>query len=117
MNHDHCLWGLTAIGSNRFATCDSSDKRKVFFWTLRDETIVCEDPTYDLEHKSDDIHYNGTYYAVLHSHDNAITVMNIHGKRLRKIVIEEAFGKKIKFSYGIRGHGQRNTQYICVLCT
>ena len=108
------VWGLTNIGSGKFATCEPSHNSKVCVWALQGETIVFENTTYDVCHKSNGIHFNGTYYAVLHHLDNAITVLDTQGKRVRKIVLIEAFGKKITFSFGI--HMDSVTHNICVSC-
>ena len=72
-NHMHRVFGLTSIGSNRFATCDYSHNRKVCLWTLHAETIVCQDTAYDVDAISHGIQYDGLFYAVLHGDDNAIT--------------------------------------------
>ena len=62
-------------------------------WTLHDETIVCEDTAYDVDHPSYGIHYDGAYYTLLHRDHNATTVLDTQGVQIRKIVIREAFGK------------------------
>ena len=92
----HHVWGITAVKGNLFATCGNTDT-KVRLWTLRGKDIFTEDISYDVDLYSYGIHYNGTYYCVLHQWNNAITVMDTQGRQIRKIVRKEAFGKKIEF--------------------
>ena len=91
----HSVWGITAVNENYFATCGMDTV--VRLWTLRGKAIVTEDISYDVDNKSHGIHYNGTYYSVLHRRDNAITVLDTQGRQVRKIVRKEAFGKEIGF--------------------
>ena len=113
VKYKHMVYGLTRISSNRFASCDIADD-KVRLWALRDETIVCEDTAYDVDHPSYSIHYGMTYYALLHRDHNAITVLDTQGKRVRKIFIREAFSKKIKLSWCV--HMDSATHNIYVSC-
>ena len=61
----HFVWGITAVTGNRFATCGMNTV--VRLWTLHGKTIVTEDISYDVDHYSHGIHYNGTYFCVLHN--------------------------------------------------
>ena len=106
----HCVLGITAVNENCFATCGLDTV--VRLWTLRGKAIVKEDISYDVDHDSHGIHYNGTYLCVLHRYDNAITVLDTQGRQVRKIVRKEAFGKKIEF--GVDIHMDKATHNIYV---
>ena len=108
----HCVWGITAVAGNRFATCGLDTV--VRLWTVRGKAIVVEDISYDIEHESHGIHYNGTYYCVMHRWNNAITVLDTQGRQVRKIVRREAFGKEIQFGLDI--HMDKTTNNIYVSC-
>ena len=134
--HMHRAWGLTSIGRSRFASCDYSDKGKVCLWTLHGATIECQDTAYDVDDKSHGIQYDGLFYAVLHGDDNAITVLDKQGRKLRKITHENAFGdenaitvqdklgrdvrkktfrKNIQFGYDIHMDSESHNIYVpCV---
>ena len=105
------MFGITAVTGNRFATCGGNDT-KVRLWTLRGKAIVTEDISYDVAHYSHGIHYNGTYYCVLHSWDNAITVLDTQGRQVRKIVRKETFGKGIEFGMDIQIDKATNNIYV-----
>ena len=81
-------------------------------WTLRGKAIVSEDISYDVDHDSHGIHYNGTYYCVLHHLDNAVTVRDTQGRQFRKIKRKEAFGEEIEF--GVDIHMDKTTINIYV---
>ena len=104
--------GITAVKGNCFATCGLDTV--VRLWTLCGKAIVKEDISYDVDHYSDGIHYNGTYYCVLHLPDNAVTVLDTQGRQVRKIVRKEAFGKEIRFGLDI--HMDRKTHNMYVPC-
>ena len=53
--------GIVIVNNSRFATC--AFYMKINLWTVRGETIVAEDVSYRVDHLSDGIHYNGTYYC------------------------------------------------------
>ena len=108
----HCVWGITAVTDNCFATCGLDTV--VHLWTLRGKTIVTEELSYDVDHDSYGIHYNGTYFCVLHLPDNAITVLDTQGRQVRKIDRREAFGKEIQFGWDI--HMDKTTHNIYVPC-
>ena len=108
----HSVWGITAVTGNQFATCGIADT-KVRLWTLRGQAIVTEGISYDLNNKLRGIHYNGTYYCVLDRPDNAISVLDTQGRRVRKIIRKEAFGMEIDLKFGC--DIQSNTQYICAM--
>ena len=99
VDSEHEVWGISAVKGNCFAT--SGVDEQVRLWTLRGKAIVSEDISYTVDHTSHGIHYNGTYYCVLHQRDNAITVLNTQGTQVRKIVRTEAFGKEREFGWGI----------------
>ena len=108
----HYSNGITAVEGDCFATCGMDTA--VHLWTVHGKTIVTEDISYDVDDFSDGIHYNGTYYCVLHNTDNAITVLDTQGRQVRKIVRKEAFGKEIEFGEDI--HMDRTTHNIYVPC-
>ena len=106
------VWGITAVTGNRFATCGSDTV--VRFWALRGKAIVTEDISYKVDHESQGIHYNGTYYCLLDHPENAITVLDTQGRQVRKIVRKEVFGKGIQFGLDI--HMDKTTHHIYVPC-
>ena len=108
----HLVWGITSVTGNRFATCGLDTE--VHLWTLRAKAIVTEDVSYGVDHDSHGIHYNGTYFCVLHNMDNAITVLDKQGRQVRKIVRKKAFGKEIAFGQDI--HMDRTTHNMYVPC-
>ena len=108
----HHVRGITAVEGDCFATCGTD--MKVHLWTLRGKTIVTKDISYDVDHYSHGIHYNGTYYCVLHRHDNAITVLDTQGRQVRKITRKDAFGNEIGFGRDI--HMDKTTHNIYVPC-
>ena len=112
IKHKHFVIGLTRIDSNKFATCDPSDNRIVCIWALCGDTVECEDTVYNVEHKSHGIHFDGLYYSVLHGQDNAITVLDTQGRQVRKIVLKEVFGERIRFSYGITMDSVSHNIYV-----
>ena len=109
----HQVWGITAVKGNLFATCGNTDT-KLRLWTLRGKAIIIEDISYDVDHDSHGIHYNGTYFCVLHYRDNAITVLDTQGRRVRKIIRKEAFGMEIKLGL-IFIWTKRQTIYMCLV--
>ena len=106
----HYVLGITAVNENCFATCGVDEY--VRLWTLRGKAIVTEDISYDVENDSHGIHYNGTYYCVLHRWNKAITVLGTQGRQVRKIVRKEAFGKKIEFGMDIQIDKATNNIYV-----
>ena len=108
----HEVWGITAIKGNRFATCGID--KQVRFWNLPGKTIVTEDISYDVDHTSDGMHYNGTYYCVLQHQGNTITVLGAEGRQVRKIIMNEALGRKIRFGGDI--HMDKTTHNMYVPC-
>ena len=103
---------ITNVGNERFATCGTD--RKVRLLVLRGDTIVWEGTSFDVDHIAFGIHFNGTYYSVLHNQDNAITVLDKNGEKVRKIVIIKAFGGVIEFGFDI--HMDKVTHAIYVPC-
>ena len=65
----HYVYGITTVKGNRFATCGTD--KKVRLWTLRGMAIVSDDLSYDVDHDSHGIDFNGTYFCVLHFPDKA----------------------------------------------
>ena len=106
----HQVWGITIVNNDRFATCGLD--RNIYIWTLRGETIVAEDVSYHVDHDSYGIHFNGTYYCVLHRDDNVITVLDTRGRQVRKIVIKEACGMKIGFGWDILMDSTTHNIYV-----
>ena len=94
-----CVRGITIVSDDSFATC--GEDKTIHLWKLRDENIVAEDISYKVDRNSDGIHYNGTYYCLLHRYDNAVTVLDTKGKGNTEIGIIEAFGKKIQLGWDI----------------
>ena len=110
----HQVWGITIKNHNRFATCGLD--KNIYMWTLCEESIVAEEVSYNVDHWSNGIHYNGTYYCVLHENDNAITLLDTQGRQKKKIVIKKAFGKNMMFGYGIYVDCTTHNIYVsCVL--
>ncbi|KAK3109067.1 hypothetical protein FSP39_022175 [Pinctada imbricata] len=103
-------WGITCVCDSMFATCGTSNT--VYLWTVRGQTIVSEDVSYHVDHWSHGIHYNGTYYCVLHQLDNAITILDRQGRQVRKIIMKEACGKKFKFGWDIHMDSDTNNIYV-----
>ena len=101
----HHVWGITAVNKNCFATCGLD--KKVRLWTLRGKAIVSEDMSYDVDHYSHGIDYNGTYYCVLHHRDIAITVLDTQGRQVRKII-----RKEIRFGQDIHMDKTTNNIYV-----
>ncbi|KAK3109190.1 hypothetical protein FSP39_024945 [Pinctada imbricata] len=103
-------WGITYVRDSSFATCGYGNT--VYLWTVRGQTIVSEDVSYHVDHKAYGIHYNGTYYCVLHRKDDAITILDRQGKQVRKIITKEACGKKFKFVYDINMDNDTSNIYV-----
>ena len=107
----HHVHGITIVNRERFATCGLY--KNINLWTLRGDIIVAEDVSYKVDHNSYGIHYNGTYYCVVHRNNSAITILDTQGRQVRKIAIKEAFGKKIRFGWDIH---MDSTTHIYVPC-
>ena len=105
----HRVQGITSVTDNCFATCGMN--RNVVLWTLRGAIVI--EYMYDVDF-SHGIHYNGTYFCVLYTWYNAITVLDTQGRQVRKIVRTEAFGKEVKFGLDI--HTDKTTHNIYVVC-
>ncbi|KAK3108386.1 hypothetical protein FSP39_006817 [Pinctada imbricata] len=102
--------GITYVCNNTFATCGSGDT--LYLWTVRGQTIVNEDVSYHVDHRADGIHYNGKYYCVLHRWDDAIAILDRQGIQVRKIIMKEACGKKIRFGWDIHMDSDTNNIYV-----
>ncbi|KAK3108341.1 hypothetical protein FSP39_005862 [Pinctada imbricata] len=109
--------GITCVCDSTFATCGLSST--VYLWTIRTKgifwyrkTIVSVDVSYHVDHRAFGIHYNGTYYCVLHRINNAITILDRQGRQVRKIIMKEACGKKFKFGWDIHMDSDTNNIYV-----
>ena len=107
----HRAWGITHINVNKFATCGANEK-KVRLWSVHGDKIVNENISYDVDNYSHGIYYDGRNFSVLHNPFNAITVLDTQGRQVRKIVVKEAFGKKIEFRYGIHMDSETHNMYV-----
>ena len=105
-------WGITKISEDRFATCGVG--HKIVTWVLYEKVIYDNYTTYPVDHYAESIHFNGTYYSVLHRDCNAVTVLDNRGARVNKIVIKKAFDKRIDFGLDI--HSDNKTHHIYVPC-
>ena len=105
------VYGLTRLSSDRFATCGYDD---ILLWKLHNRKIKPQDEKYPVELAAEALHFNGTYYCVLHREHNAITILDDRGRHVRKFVIKEAFGKNVKFSFDI--HNDRDTHHVYMPC-
>ena len=108
----HYVFGIAEVNENCFATCGMDEF--VRLWTLRGKVIVTEDISYDVDHDSDGIDYNDTYYCVLHRNENAIMVLDTQGRQVRNIVRKDAFGEMIEFGFDI--HMDKTIHNIYVPC-
>ena len=106
------ITGITKFDKNHFVTGGSDGL--IHFWKLCGNDIKCLDKTFHEESKIFGICYNGTFFGVLHHTDDLINVLDSQGRKVRKIVLNEAFGKKIKFGFDI--HMDIATHNIYVPC-
>ena len=106
------ITGITKFNKNHFVTGGSDGL--IHFWKLCGNEIKCLGKTFHEESKIFGICYNGTFFGVLHHTDDLINVLDSQGRKVRKIVIKEAFGKKIKFGFDI--HMDIATHNIYVPC-
>ncbi|KAK3108284.1 hypothetical protein FSP39_004890 [Pinctada imbricata] len=104
--------GITEMSGEDFATCGWD--REIFFWTVRDQKIVQLDGGNEVEHDADGIRYNGENFVVLHRFDNAITILDNEGSIKDKLVVKEAFGKRINFGFEIQLDIAGNIYLPCV---
>ncbi|KAK3109185.1 hypothetical protein FSP39_024810 [Pinctada imbricata] len=102
--------GITYVRDSMFVTCGYGNT--VYLWTVRGQTIVSEDVSYHVDHRAYGIHYNGTYYCVLHRWDDAITILDRQGRQVRKIIMKEACGKKFEFGWDIHMDSDTNNIYV-----
>ncbi|KAK3108051.1 hypothetical protein FSP39_000222 [Pinctada imbricata] len=103
-------WGISYVRDSMFATCGGG--KTVYLWTVRGQTIVSEYVSYHVDQRAHGIHYNGTYYCVLHHWDNAITILDRQGRQVRKIIMKEACGKTFKFGWDIHMDSDTNNIYV-----
>ena len=106
-------WGITKIACDQFATCDY---KKIILWNFSGHTIQADDKKYlyTVEYDAQALHFNSTFYCVLHRKENAVTILDDRGRQIRKFVIKEAFGKKVEFGFDI--HSDRHTHHMYIPC-
>ena len=103
--------GMTRISANRFATCW---RCKILIWEVQGDTIRRVENVYKVDNVAYNIHYNGTYFNVLHRRENAISVLDCKGRQIRKITVHKAFGRKMTFGWDI--HSDSRTHNIYMPC-
>ena len=106
----HLVKGIAKFDNNSFVSCRKATEIRL--WTLRSSDIKCNDRTFNVDHICAGICSNGTYLSVLIQ--KAITVLDSQGRQVSKIVVEEAFGKKLTFGFDI--HMDNITNIIFTLC-
>ncbi|KAK3108527.1 hypothetical protein FSP39_009954 [Pinctada imbricata] len=113
----HYTWGITYVRDSMFATCGGGNT--VYLLAIctqgifrRRRSVVREDVSYHVDHWADGIHYNGTYYCILHRWDNAITILDRQGRQVREIITKEACGKKFTFGWDIHMDSDTNNIYV-----
>ena len=107
----HQVWGITKVNHNRFVTC-GLDENIIYMWTFSDKNIVADDVSYRVDYYANGIHYNGTYYCVLHQTYNAITVLDKQGYKSGRSSSRRPVGR----GYGLAGTYTwtvRHTIYTC----
>ena len=112
IDSEHIVFGITKVNGKRFATVGVD--KQVRLWTLQSNAIVAEDAPYNVDHISHGIHFNGTYFCVLHRKNDAITVLDKQGRQIRKVVMKEALRKKVVVGWDI--HMDKTTHNIYVPC-
>ena len=105
-------YGITQIDGDRFATCGYGER--VMLWKMHENEISPQNESYKVDNLAHGIHFNGTYFCVLHNDDNAVTILGDRGRHIRKFVIKEAFGKSIKFGWDI--HSDKDTHHVYIPC-
>ena len=112
IDSEHFVFGITKVNGNRFATVGVDKQLRL--WTLQSNAILADDVSYNVDHISHGIRFNGTYFCVLHRKNDAITVLDKQGRQSRKIVVKEALRKKIVVGWDI--HMDKTTHNIYVPC-
>ena len=106
------MWSVVDVArvtGDHFVTCGV---KKLLWWTLRENTIESDSKKYKFDYLVHGIHFDGTFYYVVHMHANAINVLDSEGKIVREIVIKEAFGKAIRFGRGICSDSATHNIYV-----
>ena len=118
INSRHDVWGITSVNGNMFATSGVANlhtNKSFRLWTVCWDSIVSEDTSHtSYSPHSGGIYFNSTYFGVLHGLDKAISVLDTHGKLVKKFRVEEAFGKKVYLGFDI--HMDSATHNIYVPC-
>ena len=114
VHSSHSVFGITQVNENIFAT--GGLDFQVRLWTVQSNQFVAEHTSYTVDHYSYGIHFNGTYYCLLHAQDNAITVLNTKGRQIRKIVIEKALQKMVEIGFNIHMDSTSHNIYVpCII--
>ena len=109
-----CSLGITGVTDDIFATVGFW--YHIVFWKVVGKEIKSQDKCFKLitPHASA-IHYNGTYFCVLHRYGSGISVLDSLGTHVRTFEINDVYGKKVdKEKWDI--HSDRNTHNIYVPC-
>ena len=115
INSKHSVWGITKVNIEKFATCSALDTT-IHIWTLRNETVACDDVSFTLERYCDAIYFNSTFYSVLHRNCDVISVLDTRGTQVREFVINfrKKFRKSMKVGFDI--YMDSSTHHIYVPC-
>ena len=108
-------WGITQVDSERFATCGVSNQ--ILLWKVNENDIAPEDKAYKISEYASGIHFNGTYYCVLHRESNAVTILDDGGRHVRKFKIKEVYylyGRKVTFCWDI--YSDKDTHIVYIPC-
>ncbi|KAK3108556.1 hypothetical protein FSP39_010572 [Pinctada imbricata] len=105
--------GITLMGHVEFATCGGGNR--IILWSVDGDKLYGGGKYYYVDHEAHAIHFNDSYFFVLHRDDQMISVLDDDGTHIRKIVVKEALGKQISLSAGI--YASKQNHEIYVLCT
>ena len=105
-------YGITQVDCNWFATCGT--EYHVFLWQICGNNMIPVGQTRSTGGYTHGIHFDGTYYFLLHQIDNAVSMLDDRCKHVSRFVVWEAFGKKVKFGYDI--HSDRDTHHVYIPC-
>ena len=105
-------YGITQVEGVQFATCGLG--LQIFLWNMEGNTIIPDEKRFKLDHDAYGIHFNGTFYCVLHRLDNAVTILDVRGATVRKFLIKEVFGKEVQFGLDI--HSDSNNHHVYIPC-
>ena len=111
----HRISGIAKFTDSQLVTY--GDDNQIRFWTLRGKVIKSNDGTFNVGTGfSNAISYNGTYFCATQLLPNVIKAIDMQGRLVKKIVMEEVFGKKIAFGSDIHMDSATNDIYIpCVM--